>query len=380
MTVYGARIKLARELRRHTQTELADLVGIKQASLSQMESEIIQPTDAVLGRIATATTFPIDFFGRPLRTAFPLGSLLFRAKAAATGRDLAEAHRWGQLLIECYDGVAERYERPAVRLPVLSGERPTQAADVTRSALGLGPDVPIPNLTYALEQGGIKIVACPVPLSGRCAFSTWAGDRTPEPLIVVSREEAGDRLRFSEAHEVGHLVMHVGRAGGRIREVEQEANDFASAFLLPESAMLAELTPPVSLLSLAPMKRRWGVSLQALIMRARSLGIITNRRTRSLFQEINAGGHRLKEPEELAIPVERPRLFRKMAEMRYGAQLDVRRMAGDLALHPTLVAAIVNAHATAQDLRAVVTHRAPKNVVAFKLRAAQRSPRKLGLH
>ncbi|MHB8377423.1 MAG: helix-turn-helix domain-containing protein, partial [Dehalococcoidia bacterium] len=199
MTVYGARIKLARELRRHTQTELADLAGIKQASLSQMESEIIQPTDVVLGRIATATTFPIDFFHRPLRASPPLGSLLFRAKAAATGRDLAEAHRWGQLLIECYDFVADRYERPAVCLPVLPGERPTPAADQTRSALGLGPDIPIPNLTYALEQVGIKIVACPVPLSGRSAFSTGAGDRAPEPLIVVSRGEAGDRLRFSEA-------------------------------------------------------------------------------------------------------------------------------------------------------------------------------------
>jgi len=73
-----------------------------------------------------------------------------------------------------------------------------------------------------------------VPLSGRSAFSTWAGERTAEPVIVVSEEEAGDRLRFSEAHELGHLVLHFGRAGGRAREVEQEANDFASAFLLPE--------------------------------------------------------------------------------------------------------------------------------------------------
>jgi Zn-dependent peptidase ImmA (M78 family) len=334
-----------------------------------MESEIIQPTDVVLGRIASATTFPVEFFSRPLGGSLPLGSLLFRAKAAATGRDLAEAHRWGQLLLECYVCVAERYERPAVRLPVLPGERPTLAADQTRSSVGLAPDIPIPNLTYALEQAGVKIVACPTPLAGRSAFSTWAGDRIPEPLIVLSREEAGDRLRFSEAHELGHLVLHFGRAGGRIRQVEQEANDFASAFLLPKSAMLAELARPVSLRSLAPMKRRWGVSLQALIMRARSLGVITNRRTRSLFQEINGRGYRLNEPEELAIPIERPRLFRKMAELRYGAQIDVRRMAGDMDLHPTLVAAILTAHATAQDLRAVVTHRTPKNIVVFKPRA-----------
>lgn len=368
MTVYGSRIRLARELRRLTQTELADLVGIKQASLSQMESELIQPSPAVLGELAARTTFPIEFFRRPLRDSLPLGSLLFRAKAASTVRDLAQAHRWGQLLVECYDEMADGYERPAVRLPVLSGERPTHAADQARSALGLGADGPVPNLTYALEQGGLKIVACPVPLPGRAAFSTWAGMRAPEPVMVVSFEAAGDRLRFSEAHELGHLVLHFGRAGGRVREVEQEANDFASAFLLPAASMLGELAQPVTLSSLAPMKLRWGVSLQALIMRARNLGVITERRARSLFQDLSQRGLRLREPEDLSIPVERPRLLRKMAELKYGEHPDVRRMARDMALDPILVKSILDAHAKADELRPVVKDRRRANVVPFRRR------------
>jgi Zn-dependent peptidase ImmA (M78 family) len=331
-----------------------------------MESSLIQPSDAILAKIARTTTFPVEFFRRPPREAVPLGSLLFRAKASASGRDFSQAHRWGQLLIECYDDLAIKYERPVLRVPILSGERPSHAAALARSAIGLGPDLPIPNVTYALEQAGVKIVACPVSLSGRSAFSTWVGERTPEPVIVVSKEEAGDRLRFSEAHELGHLVLHFGRGGGRIRAIEQEANDFASAFLMPQAAMLAELTLPVTLRSLALLKPRWGVSLQALVMRAKHLGVITTRRARSLFQELNARGLRMDEGAELAVAVERPRLFRKMAELRYGAQIDVRRFAAEANIHPTDMSAIVNAHATAADLRSVVKGRKPRNIVAFR--------------
>lgn len=237
---------------------------------------------------------------------------------------------------------------------MLLGEDPSSAADLIRSALGLGPDTPIENLTYTLEQAGVKVVATPVELSGRMAFSTWVGERTSEPLLVVSKVASGDRLRFSLAHELGHLVLHFGRGGARVRDVEREAGSFASALLLPAQAMRAELTTPVTLTSLAPLKKRWGVSLQALILRSRDLGIISLKRSRSLFRQLTALGYRIHEPDELAIPVEQPRLFRKMAELTFGVQIDVRRFAQELCLEPTMMSAILNAHATNAELRSVV--------------------------
>ena len=89
-------------------------------------------------------------------------------------------------------------------------------------------------------------------------------------MIVVAETAAGDRRRFSVAHELGHLVLHQFPQGAP-RVLEQQADAFAEAFLLPEAAMREALVPPITLTTLADLKTRWGVSLQALIRRALTL-------------------------------------------------------------------------------------------------------------
>ena len=79
---------------------------------------------------------------------------------------------------------------------------------------------------------------------------------------------------------------------------------FASAFLLPREPMMDLIAPDFTLESYARLKAKWGVSIQALVRRARDVGIIDYNRYRSLMIQISSRGWRKNEP--VHIPVEMP--------------------------------------------------------------------------
>jgi Zn-dependent peptidase ImmA (M78 family)/transcriptional regulator with XRE-family HTH domain len=338
-----ARLRQARELRGLTQTALARQVGVHPSAIAQLETGRIQPSPAVLDALGRATGFPVAFFTRPSGPALPLGSLRFRARAAMTVRQRRQAWGYVQTLYELMASMAAQTEYPAPRLPRLAGD-PVPAARLTREALGLPPDRPIGPLIRTLEHHGVWVLAIPVSLPRRDACSAWAGGGGATPVIVVGATPAGDRRRFSVAHEVGHLVLH-HIPEGTPHALEQQADAFAEAFLLPEAAMREALVPPITLTTLADLKTRWGVSLQALIRRAHTLDLLTPSQYRSLSAQLGARGWRTQEP--ITVPVERPRALRQLAELLYGRPLETPRLADALSLDPAFVQDLLDAHAAA---------------------------------
>jgi Zn-dependent peptidase ImmA (M78 family)/DNA-binding XRE family transcriptional regulator len=336
-----ARLQQARELRGWTQTALARQVGVHQSAIAQLETGRIQPSPGVLDAISRATGFPPAFFTRPSGPAFPLGSLRFRARAAMTARQRRQAWWYAQTLYELMAQLAVQAELPTPRLLRLDGD-PAAAAAVTRQALGLAPDRPIGPLIRTLERAGVWVLAIPVPLPQRDACSAWAGGDGATPVIVVAATTAGDRRRFSVAHELGHLVLHAIPQGST-HALERQADAFAEAFLLPEAAMRGALVPPITLTTLADRKARWGVSLQALIRRAHTLKMITPSQYRSLHAQLGARGWRTQEP--IAVPVERPRALRQLAELLYGAPIEYPALAHAMGLHRAFVRELLAAHA-----------------------------------
>ena len=162
-------------------------------------------------------------------------------------------------------------------------------------------------------------------------------------MIVVAATTAGDRRRFSVAHELGHLVLH-HTPEGTPHALERQADAFAEAFLLPAAAMREVLVPPITLTTLADLKARWGVSLQALIRRAHTLDRLTPSQYRSLATQLGARGSRTWEP--ITVPVERPRALRQVAELLYGVPMNYRRLADEMGLDPSFVQDLLDAHAT----------------------------------
>jgi Zn-dependent peptidase ImmA (M78 family) len=201
---------------------------------------------------------------------------------------------------------------------------PALAAREARKALGIPFDSPIPHLLNVLEWNGVIVLVVPHIRSGE-AFSLWFQD---SPVLSLAGDRSGDRARMSVAHELGHLILHAGKS--RFEVDDSEADDFAAEFLMPEAVIIKEIRTPVTLSSLAILKSRWRVSIQALICRAKEVGIISDRQYRYLFEQLSSMGWRKHEPVEI-VP-ERPRALRQMAEMLYGDPIDFRTMAHDMAM------------------------------------------------
>lgn len=128
---------------------------------------------------------------------------------------------------------------PAYRVPAMrveSVEEIERAAEECRKHLELGRDLPVKNLTRAVERAGVVVTrfeGCSTKID---AFSR-AGSRSV--IILNTEKDAPARSRFDLAHELGHLVMHGGRTTGD-PDTEKEADRFASALLLPRAGYAPE--------------------------------------------------------------------------------------------------------------------------------------------
>jgi Zn-dependent peptidase ImmA (M78 family)/DNA-binding XRE family transcriptional regulator len=345
--IYGERIRQVRELMGWTQSEAAKLLGITQPFMAKIEGDRLPPPDQFIEKLSLASGFSPAFFSREPQSDFPAGSLLFRSHMIMTVKEAAEMYRYAEATFDLFRStVKQRRLKPfPMNLPSRPSDDPRVAAAVTRSELGISPDKPIPHLTNALEKAGVLILALPRPFEHREAFSLWAGYDRLRPVIVLAGGKVGDRLRMSIAHELGHLVMHKPITNA-VHEIEKQAFQFAAEFLMPEKQMRLEITPPVNLDSFAPLKPRWGVAIAALVMRAKELGIINQRKYTYLFQQLSARGWRIREPRMYDVPVEKPRLVRQIAEMVYGNPVRYKKIAEDLGMPESLVRGIVEAHAT----------------------------------
>jgi Zn-dependent peptidase ImmA (M78 family)/transcriptional regulator with XRE-family HTH domain len=341
----GERLRQARELLSLTQTDLARLVGRSQAAIANIEAGLLEPSAEVAESIANRTRFPLTFFTDQPRFHFPAETLMFRARASATRRETIAACRHAEVSLE----LIELLETSVTQIPVRlqkSSQTPEVAAQHVRHLFGIGADQPVSNLIDLVERIGVTALALPIDLVKIDAFSTWLTTVGKRPIIAACRNKPGDRLRFSVAHELGHLALH-GELKRLRPEEHQQADRFAAELLLPGAAMRKEIETPVTLSRIAPLKPRWGVSIQALVRRAHDLGIIANRQYRYLFEQLSARGWRTNEPSNLAVAQERPRALRKMAEVVYGTPIDFGRFGSDARLSLSYLKDLMDGYAEA---------------------------------
>ena len=342
----GERLRQARELRGLTQQELADLAGVAQSAITQIEAGMFQPTDVVADLFSIHTGFDLKFLNDPNSPEeFPAGSLLYRGKAKVPPKDRARARRLAQLIFEIAISLKTRFRPIPVTLPRFGDESPIEAARLTRSHLGLSPDTPIKNITSLLERAGVLILHLPLEIDGLYGFSAWVGRNRDLPIICLVGPGVGYRDRYTSSEEAGHLIMHAPLRSS-IEEAEEEVKAFVGEFILPEDAMRREMAAPVTLASLASLRHRWGASIQFLAARSNHLGITTPNQYKYLMQQVSSRGWRTakREPGDELIPQETPQLLLKMLEATYGAPLDLKKVRRDLGIPMDLLKAIAQAH------------------------------------
>lgn len=288
-----SRLRVARKRRGLNKTQFANLIGVDLRSVTGFEHGEFEPSADTLKRIADALRFPALFFsGAEIhepsnRTA----SFRSMARMAAAHREAALAS--GALSFLLNDWIEERFALPQPDLLDLREEDPETAAMVLRQHWLLG-EKPIRNVVHLLEAKGVRVFSMAEDTAEVDAFSLW---RENTPFIFLNTKKSAERSRFDAAHELGHLILH-RHDEPRGREAEQEANQFASAFLMPRGSVLEHAPMIPTLEVLIKLKRHWIVSVAALAYRLHALGLLSEWNYRGLCIEMGQRGYRTQEPDE----------------------------------------------------------------------------------
>ena len=177
-----------------------------------------------------------------------------------------------------------------------------------------------------LENNGV-IISTAVFETGRMdGYSGFeVGSGTPHVIIGYDKGSAV-RTRFDLAHELGHMVLHRGLGANVVanlannRVIESQANAFAGEFLLPSESVARDLGV-ISLDALKGLKRRWGVSIGAMLYRLGELDWVEEDHSARFWRNYSRRGWRNGEPLDDEIVPERPRLLRRGFELLVGKRV-----------------------------------------------------------
>lgn len=312
-SIQGGMLRIARQRLGLSQKEAADLLGISQASLSQAEHQIREVPEGIAERAEKVYRLPKPFFYQTDAIYGPPVSVhpaMWRKKSTVSTKELDRIvsdlnvrviHM--RRLLDAAD-IIPTTDIP--RLDIDEHEDPETIAGIVR-AHWKTPLGPVTDLTGLAEAAGVMVVHSK-RVQSTVDGVTFAVPGLP-PLIALNSDQPADRMRFTLAHEIGHLVMHRFPT----RNMEAEANTFAGALLLPGRELRLNFAGRrVDLALLASLKPIWKVSMQSLLMRARELDIISPDQARYLWKQISQRKMRLREPPELDFPIEAPQTMRAL--------------------------------------------------------------------
>ena len=316
----------ARISRGMTMKELSEKSEISRQMISNYESGKTTPKAENLLRIINVLGFPRSFFVAEMPELHS-GATFFRSQTAATkkARDMQKEKL--KYTFEVYKKLATYVNFPAINLPVLiekdihdiTEEDIIQKAFELRSIWGIDPVSPIKNLISTAEKNGIVIAEANMSDGALDAVSRWIIDR---PFIILTdNNESSVRRRVNVAHEFGHILLHNSvesvhdYSSKELKNIiERQANSFASHFLLPSGAFEESLLS-TSLEYYKDLKKYWKVSIQAMVFKTHSLGLISDDQSLYLNKKISWNKWRTKEPYDDLIPVEKPSLMDTVYKM-----------------------------------------------------------------
>lgn len=300
----------------------AELAGVAQHTVGRWEKgDTDEPTAENVEAFARALGYPVEFFYQADIDEPPDASFRSYTTMSAAYRDAALAA--GSIGFLISDWVEEKFDLPAINVPDLHLYEADAAARVLRQEWGLG-EKPISNMLQLLESKGVRVFSLAENTMAVNAYSLWRRDK---PYVFLNTMKSAESSRFDAAHELGHLVLHQdGGAAGR--EAEDQANQFASAFLMPEGDVLASLAVIRSLDHLLRAKARWRVSLAALNYRVHKLGLTTDWRYRDFCIEIAKRGYNRSEPN--GIEREKSVVWQKVLQALWAEKTTLAHIAREL--------------------------------------------------
>lgn len=313
----GRVLKELRLLNGLSRAELAQRINLTEQAIWQFESNETKPKLSTKMHLANQFHVDLTYFEQEEESIrFDSSVIAFRNADLATRKTIDIQ----TMYLHKVDSLIDYFESfviiPNITIHDLSnvvsesyhkGESIEELALYAREKLGISKDNH--DLLYKLERSGIYIVERLI--NGQAdAYSAWS--KLGRPYIVLGTNKSSVRRNFDLAHELGHILLHkykdMNEDGDRL---EQEANYFASCFLLPKEEFLVKFEERVGKRDSNPdsyilLKSDLNVSIQALEYRAFKLGLLTPKQHSYFYRQIAQKGYKMIEPLDDQIFVKKP--------------------------------------------------------------------------
>ncbi|PHQ30184.1 helix-turn-helix domain-containing protein [Leeuwenhoekiella nanhaiensis] len=302
----------AREFRGISQTELSkNIVGLSQSNLSKFEKGFDVLSTSAIESLIDFLGFPKSFFTKNIDNTIENAHYRKRSGISKGLKTQIEANN--RLLGFVVDQLNESVDFPEFSFKPLDPEDylPEEIARFTRKLIGINRKEPILNIFNLLEANGIIVIESDDAIDKFDGVSLRSDKGVP--IIIINKNFPNDRKRFTLAHELGHILMHIWgdfpipkHRDEKTKEIE--ANRFAAEFLMPEEGIRNSLIG-LNLYDLSPLKKYWHTSKQSIIRRAKDLKAINQDRYQYFMIELSRMGER--KIEKTLVDIDTPVAFKK---------------------------------------------------------------------
>lgn len=294
--IFAARLKAARIKEKLSLEALAtglDGVVSKQ-TLSRYEKGTMFPSSSILINLARILKVNVEYFMRPLNHDFSTMEFSFRKKRNISVKEVDslkvkitdEIERY--LEAESIIGELHPFDGKVESEIIHSSDDMINNAQKLREAWNLGED-PIANIPIMLEDHGIKVIIVDAP-DGFDGLSGTVDGKFP--IIVLNKNKSIERRRLTALHELAHILFN-DSFDNSLSEHQKEnlCNEFSSEMLLSGALLvrlLGEKRREISVPELLPIQQNFGISIDAIIVKAHKLEMISESRYRGYFIRKNA--------------------------------------------------------------------------------------------
>lgn len=339
---YGENLELVRECRSISRKELADSLEVSEQLIWQYETNQTEPSFEMINKLKQYFYVQSQFFYNPLELNHKevVGKIAYREKTKGS-RKKAKMELGYLNFIDSYLDIIEKKVFPdkgiiksleeKIRknysLFDLERDEINQIANEVREKLELSSNK---DLLFKLELHGVYVFERFLEKNVD-AYSGWIGENDRPYIILNKGKNPFVRRNFDLAHELGHLLLHKWIDMDNLDKeemlvIEEQANTFASSFLLPEKDLLKDMRSIERISnpkSYIPLKEKYYVSIQAIAMRVYKLGLMSYQQYQYFWRMINRYKFRTTEPLDAELPLIIPGKVRALLEQAFESRLFV---------------------------------------------------------
>lgn len=318
MNFNGLILRDLRESFNLSRKDLGDKLNVSEQSIWQYESNIVTPKFENLNALRRIFGVDINYFQRekPVSKVVSSQYIAYRSNLKTSVKSTDRETVYVSVVDDFINNLLKKVTLPDPIINDLylevnnmrqNGSTIDEIAHIVREHLNIDSQNKI--LIAAIEKAGVFVFERTLNKDVD-AYSTWT--EFDRPYIILGKNKSAVRRMIDIAHELGHILLHKNQSFSEentpeIRKIEKEAFQFASALLLDQSDFEEKFTKyvkdPTNPNDYLKLKEYYYVSIGALEMRARNLGLITSKQSGYFWGKLTKYGYKNQEPLDDKLPL-----------------------------------------------------------------------------